>query len=136
MDRDRFMRLSRVEALELKCLVEAETQRRLEAIKNKLEHYWTVVIGYDAEEAWSEVRELVVDLAESNLAALDKSLAIVLAVPPVKAPVVGALKEPEPEPEPEPAVEPAVEPEPEPAVEPAVEPGKPEPEASSHRSRR
>jgi len=135
MDRDRFMRLSLVEALELKALVEAETERRFEAIKDKLDYYWTVVVGYDAEQAWSELRELVQDLVESNLASLNKSLAIVVRVPPAKLPEAKALAVEVLEPEPvEPGKEPGKEPEPEP-VKPEPEPVKPEPEASSHRSR-
>ncbi|GAI84450.1 unnamed protein product [marine sediment metagenome] len=129
------MRLSKAEARELKDLVEAETDRQFVAIKNKLDHYWTVVVGYDGEQAWSELRELVSDLVKSNLASLDKSLAIVLAAPPVKAPVVEAPKEPEPELEPvEPAVEPAAEPAAEAEVT-AAEPEKPEPEPGSKGSR-
>ncbi len=111
MDKDRFLQLSQAEAKELKDLVEAETDRRFEAIKNKLDHYWTVVVGYEVEQAWSELRELIDELVKSNLASLDKSLAIVLKVPPA---------EPEPEPE-EPAAEPEPEPE-EPAAEPEPEP--------------
>ncbi len=123
MERKTYLELSRVEARELKDLVEAEMDRRFLAIKEKLENYWTVVVGYDAEQAWQELRALVDDLVKSSLASLDKSLAIVLAVPPVKAPVVEVPEVEVPEPEPvEPAVEPAAEPEPEP-VEPGKEPG-------------
>ncbi|MBA7675560.1 hypothetical protein ES703_83796 [subsurface metagenome] len=135
MDRERVLRMSQAEARELKALVEAELERRFEAIKEKLEHYWTVVVGYDAGEAWSELRALVEALVKSNLASLDKSLEIVLAVPPVHAPVVEAPKELELEPElEEPAVVPVVEPE-EPAVVPVVESVKPELEPGARRSR-
>jgi len=129
------MRLSLVEALELKALVEAEMDRRFEAIKDKLDHYWTVVVGYDAEQAWSEVRELVADLVESNLAALDKGLAIVIRVPPANLPEAKAPEVEVLEPEPvEPGKEPGKEPEAEP-VKPEPEPGKLAAEASSRRSR-
>jgi hypothetical protein len=135
MDRDRVLRMSQPEARELKALVEAELERRFEAIKEKLEHYWTVVVGYDAEDSWSELRALVEALVKSNLASLDKSLEIVLAVPPVHAPVVEAPKELEPELEPEePAVVPVVEPE-EPAVVPVVEPEEPKETPGPRRSR-
>ena len=135
MDKDRFLRLSQAEARELKDLVEAEVERRFGAIKTKLDHYWTVVVGYDAELAWSELRELVDELVKSNLASLDKSLAIVLKVPPAEPVKAEAPPVEAPEPEPE---EPAVEPEPEePAVEPEPEPEpeKPAEKASSRGSR-
>ncbi|MBA7579036.1 hypothetical protein ES708_22592 [subsurface metagenome] len=123
MERKGYLELSRVEARELKDLVEAEMDRRFVAIKEKLEHYWTVVVGYDAEEAWSELRALIDELVKSNLASLDKSLALVLAVPPVKAPPVEVPPEPEPVPiQGELPVEPGEEvpaevPEPEPGTE-------------------
>ncbi|MBA7581139.1 hypothetical protein ES708_23041 [subsurface metagenome] len=93
------------------------------------------MVGYDAEQAWSELRGLIGELVRSNLASLDKSLAIVLKAPPVEVPVVEVPKEPVPEPEPkEPAAEPEGEPEPEPK-EVEAEPVKPEPELGSRRSR-
>jgi len=90
MNKDRFLRMSQAEAKELKDLVEAEMDRRFEAIKAKLENYWTVVVGYEVEQAWSELRELIDKLVRSNLASLDKSLAIVLKVPPAEVPEVPA----------------------------------------------
>lgn len=135
MDKDRFLRLSLVEARELKDLVEAEIDRRFVAIKDKVDHYYTVVVGYDAEQAWCELQELVLELVKSNLASLDKSLATVLGVPPVEVPPVEVPAEAVPEPEPaEPVAEPEGEPEPEPA-EPVVEPAKPEEKPGSRRSR-
>ena len=135
MNKDRLLQLSQAEARELKDLVEAEMDRRFEAIKNKLDHYWTVVVGYDAELAWSELRELVDELVKSNLASLDKSLAIVLKVPPAEPVKVEALAVEVPEPAEEPVPEePAEEPAPEePAEEPVEE--KPAEKASSRGSR-
>lgn len=135
MNRDRVLRMSQAEARELKALVEAELERRFEAIKEKLEHYWTVVVGYDAEQAWLELRALMEALVKSNLAGLDKSLEIVLAVPPVHAPVVEAPKELEPELEPEPEPEPESKPESELEPEPEPEPEEPKEPPGSRRSR-
>jgi len=131
----RLLKLSQAEAKELKDLVEAEMDRRFEAIKNKLDHYWTVVVGYDGEQAWSELRELVDELVKSNLASLDKSLAIVLKVPPaevpeVEAPAVEVLEPVEEKPAEEPAEEPVEE---KPAEKPVEE--KPAEKPSSGRSR-
>lgn len=135
MNRDRFLKLSLVEAQELKGLVNAELARRFGAIREKLESKYAVVVGYEPDEAWSEVRELVDELVKSNLAALNKSLAVVLGVPPAKAPIVKAPEEPEPEPEPAEPAEPEPEPETPPAAEPEVEPGEPEVKPGARRSR-
>ncbi len=133
MNRDRFLRLSQAEARDLKDLVEAELERRFLAIKEKLERYWTLVVGYDAEQSWSELRELIQDLVKSNLASLDKSLAILLEAPPGQIPLVEVppVEVPELKPEDKPAEQ-----EEKPEDKPAEQEEKPEEQEEKTSSRR
>ncbi|MBA7671953.1 hypothetical protein ES703_80122 [subsurface metagenome] len=110
MDRGRLMRLSQVEARELKDLVDAEIERQLDAIKVKLDSLYGVAVGIEADEAWSGLRSVVLELVKSDLAELRRKLDLLLGLPPEEAPEEEEPGEEVPEPEP---VEPAEEPEPE-----------------------
>ncbi|GAI94153.1 unnamed protein product, partial [marine sediment metagenome] len=89
-------------------LVDAEIERRCQAIDDIIQRAYDVVPAKHTDKAIAEVKAAILVLVHSDLAALERKLACVepkLEVKPEPEPEV--KPEPEPEPKPEPGKEPA-----------------------------
>lgn len=82
MGEGKELALSQAQATELKALLDAEMERKLEGIHAHLSAKYTTIGGYKADEVWAEVKAKVVELVESNLAPMRKRLASLLDTPP------------------------------------------------------
>lgn len=108
MDRAKLVRLEEAEVVELKALVEAEVERRLSGIKERIMAEYFISAQYDKPEVWERVKAEIVELVESPLVGMRQALGLPEEAPPEEAEPEPAPEEPAPEPAPE---EPAEKPE-------------------------
>lgn len=81
MDEHKALALSQNQATELKALVDAEMERKLEGIHVLLQARYTTSGGYKEPEVWGELKAKIVELVQSNLAPMGKRLASLLDSP-------------------------------------------------------
>lgn len=82
MDKGKMVRLSKAELEELKALLDAEIERRLSGIKERMMADYFIASQYDKPEVWDGIKGLIVELVQSPLVGIRQGLDVMAVALP------------------------------------------------------